>query len=61
MTSRVRWFVAAAVVAGSLVAPAGSAAHAATRCDPLRYNAKSNSLPLLSAGGTSAEPLRSAL
>jgi len=50
MASRVRVLVAVALVAGTLGIAASSSAHAATRCDPLRYNAKSNSLPLLSSG-----------
>ena len=43
MASRVRALVAVAVLAGSLVIPAASA-HASTRCDPLSYNSRTNSL-----------------
>src|SRR4029077_489013 len=44
MASRVRLLVAAAVLAAVLVVPPGSPAHASTRCDPLRYNSRTNPL-----------------
>ena len=44
MASRSRVLLAVSVLAGTLVLPAASSARASTRCDPLRYNSKTNSL-----------------
>jgi hypothetical protein len=51
MPSRVRLLVAVSVLVVTLVVPAGSAAHASTRCDPLRYNSTTNSLRQKASNG----------
>jgi len=50
MASRVRVLVAVAVVAGTLAAPAD--ARASTRCDPLRFHSKTNTLRENASNGT---------
>jgi hypothetical protein len=51
MASRVRVLVAASVLAGTLALPAAAPARASTRCDPLLYNSKSNSLRQKASNG----------
>src|SRR5262245_53348938 len=50
MSAGVRLVVAVSLLAGALVLPAASSAHAATRCDPLAHNSRANALRE-SAGG----------
>jgi len=44
IASSMRFVVAAAVLFGTLLVPTGPAAHASTRCDPLRFNSRTNPL-----------------